>query len=163
YPPVAFPRAHQVRRARALPGVRRSNALSSPCPGQRACPDGRIQPREPRRRVFGIAYPRNLPLPSRHLPGQGDCPFPGSSHLQTMLFGPPPASAPVIVFDLDGTLIDTAPDLVTTLNAIFAREGLPQVDYHSARTMVGGGARMMIERGLKASGRTLPLTETDRL
>jgi phosphoglycolate phosphatase len=80
-----------------------------------------------------------------------------------MLFGPPPASAPVVVFDLDGTLIDTAPDLVTTLNAIFARENLPQVDYHSARTMVGGGARTMIERGLKASGRTLPLTETDRL
>jgi len=28
-----------------------------------------------------------------------------------------------IVFDLDGTLIDTAPDLVDTLNAVFAREG----------------------------------------
>ena len=30
-----------------------------------------------------------------------------------------------IVFDLDGTLIDTAPDLIDTLNLILAREGLP--------------------------------------
>src|SRR5437016_5354327 len=44
---------------------------------------------------------------------------------RTMLFGTKPASTPVVVFDLDGTLIDTAPDLVMTLNAIFAREGLP--------------------------------------
>jgi phosphoglycolate phosphatase len=80
-----------------------------------------------------------------------------------MLFSAPPAHAPVVVFDLDGTLIDTAPDLVTTLNAIFARESLPQVDYESARNMVGGGARMMIERGLKAAGRTLPASETERL
>jgi phosphoglycolate phosphatase len=80
-----------------------------------------------------------------------------------MLFSPQFARAPVVVFDLDGTLIDTAPDLVTTLNAIFAREGLPQVYYQNARNMVGGGARMMIERGLKAAGRALPPTETDRL
>ena len=36
-------------------------------------------------------------------------------------------SAPLIVFDLDGTLIDTAPDLVATLNVVFEREGLPPV------------------------------------
>ena len=70
---------------------------------------------------------------------------------------------PIVVFDLDGTLVDTAPDLVTTLNAVFAREGLPPVDYDSARNMVGGGARMMIERALKAAGRMLPVDETDRL
>lgn len=80
-----------------------------------------------------------------------------------MLFTAEPAYAPVVVFDLDGTLIDTAPDLVTTLNAIFAREGLPQVDYQSARNLVGGGARMMIERGLKAAGRAVPASETERL
>ena len=32
-----------------------------------------------------------------------------------------------IVFDLDGTLIDTAPDLIDTLNVILAREGLPEI------------------------------------
>jgi phosphoglycolate phosphatase len=61
--------------------------------------------------------------------------------------------SPLIVFDLDGTLVDTAPDLVATLNAILAREGLPPVDYDSARNMVGGGARMMVERGFAAAGR----------
>jgi phosphoglycolate phosphatase len=60
-----------------------------------------------------------------------------------------------IVFDLDGTLIDTAPDLVDTLNVVFAREGLPPVPYESARNMVGGGARAMIARGLEAEGRVM--------
>jgi phosphoglycolate phosphatase len=63
--------------------------------------------------------------------------------------------APIIVFDLDGTLIDTAPDLVDTLNIIFAREGLPPVPYDTARNMIGGGARAMIARGIKADGRAL--------
>jgi phosphoglycolate phosphatase len=57
---------------------------------------------------------------------------------------------PLAVFDLDGTLVDTAPDLVATLNVILAREGLPPVAYDAARNMVGGGARVMIERGLAA-------------
>ena len=63
-------------------------------------------------------------------------------------------AAPTVVFDLDGTLVDTAPDLVATLNVIFAREGLPPVAYDAARNMIGGGARAMIERGLAAEGRT---------
>jgi phosphoglycolate phosphatase len=70
---------------------------------------------------------------------------------------------PIVVFDLDGTLVDTAPDLVGTLNVIFAREGLPAVEYGAARNMVGGGARLMIERGLAANGRDLPTTEVDRM
>ena len=72
-------------------------------------------------------------------------------------------AAPTVVFDLDGTLVDTAPDLVATLNAIFAREGLPPVAYDAARNMVGGGARLMIERGLRAEGRKLAASEIDRL
>ena len=56
--------------------------------------------------------------------------------------------AQTIVFDLDGTLIDTAPDLVDTLNLVFAREGLPQVAYETARNLIGGGARAMIARGI---------------
>ena len=71
--------------------------------------------------------------------------------------------APTIVFDLDGTLVDTAPDLVATLNTIFAREGLPPVAYDLARNMVGGGARVMIERGLAAEGRALAKAEVDKL
>ena len=61
-------------------------------------------------------------------------------------------AAPTIVFDLDGTLIDTAPDLVDTLNVVFAREGWPPVPYETARNTIGGGARMMIARGIAAEG-----------
>lgn len=71
--------------------------------------------------------------------------------------------APLVVFDLDGTLVDTAPDLVTTLNTIFARQGLPQIGYAAGRNMVGGGARMMIERGLTAAGRVVAPGDLDQL
>jgi phosphoglycolate phosphatase len=71
--------------------------------------------------------------------------------------------APLVMFDLDGTLVDTAPDLVATLNVIFAREGLPAVAYETARNMVGGGARLMIERGLAAERRALPPAAIDGL
>jgi phosphoglycolate phosphatase len=68
-----------------------------------------------------------------------------------------------VVFDLDGTLVDTAPDLVATLNIVFAREGLPPVPYQEARTMIGGGARRMIERGLAAEGRPIVREDVDRM
>src|SRR5215470_12370696 len=68
-----------------------------------------------------------------------------------------------IVFDLEGTLVDTAPDLVATLNVVLAREGLQPVAYADGRLMVGGGVRVMVERGIKANGRQLPAAETDRL
>ena len=91
--------------------------------------------------------------------------------------------APTVVFDLDGTLVDTAPDLVAMLNTIFSREGLPPVAFDAARNMVGRGARAMIERGLAAQagqarlahdrakpgqarvsmGRTLVAADIDRL
>jgi phosphoglycolate phosphatase len=71
--------------------------------------------------------------------------------------------APTVVFDLDGTLVDSAPDLVATLNIIFARNGLRPVAYDAARNMVGGGARALIARGLQAEGRTRAAAEVDRL
>lgn len=72
-------------------------------------------------------------------------------------------TAPLLVFDLDGTLVDTAPDLVDTLNVVFAREGLPAVPYESARTMIGGGAKAMLLRGLEADGREATPALMDRL
>ncbi len=68
-----------------------------------------------------------------------------------------------IVFDLDGTLVDTAPDLVSTLNFVLADEGLPPVAYDDARRMIGGGARRMIERALIAEGRNVAAAELDRM
>jgi phosphoglycolate phosphatase len=68
-----------------------------------------------------------------------------------------------IVFDLDGTLVDTVPDLVLTLNLVLAGEGLPPVAYDDARRMIGGGARRMIERALIAEGRNVSGAELDRM
>jgi phosphoglycolate phosphatase len=72
-------------------------------------------------------------------------------------------AALTVVFDLDGTLVDTAPDLIETLNVVFAREGLRPVDYASARNMIGGGARRMIENGLRFEGRSFDRGEVDRM
>jgi phosphoglycolate phosphatase len=73
------------------------------------------------------------------------------------------SSAPLIVFDLDGTLVDTAPDLIASLNVILARDGLAPLPLASARNMIGGGARKMLERGLEAEGRTVSAVDIDRL
>jgi phosphoglycolate phosphatase len=70
---------------------------------------------------------------------------------------------PLVVFDLDGTLVDSAPDLVATLNVVLAGIGLPPIAFAAARNMVGGGARVMIERALAAERRRLAAFEIDRL
>ena len=68
-----------------------------------------------------------------------------------------------LVFDLDGTLVDTAPDLIDTLNVVFEREGLPPVPYDEARSLIGGGAKAMIIRGLAAEGRPVSPAQVQRL
>ena len=75
----------------------------------------------------------------------------------------PSSDPPTIVFDLDGTLIDTAPDLIDTLNFIFAREGLPPVPFAAARPLIGGGAKTMIERALSREGRVCDKPDIERL
>jgi phosphoglycolate phosphatase len=72
-------------------------------------------------------------------------------------------AALTVVFDLDGTLIDTAPDLIETLNVVFTRDGLPPVDYAAARNMIGGGAYRMIESALRFEGRVLADGVVDRM
>lgn len=72
-------------------------------------------------------------------------------------------AATIIVFDLDGTLIDTAPDLIDTLNVVFAREGWPPVPYETARKLIGGGARIMIARGIAAEGIAIAPAKLDQL
>jgi phosphoglycolate phosphatase len=68
-----------------------------------------------------------------------------------------------IVFDLDGTLVDTAPDLIDTLNFTLTAHGLPALPYDEARAMIGGGARTLIERALAAEGRDCTPADVDRL
>jgi len=56
-----------------------------------------------------------------------------------------------LVFDLDGTLADTAPDIIATLNAILASLGHPTLPDQHAIEMVGNGARALLAAGLKAA------------
>ncbi|MEI2302142.1 HAD family hydrolase [Ensifer sp. MJa1] len=55
-------------------------------------------------------------------------------------------SSATVVFDLDGTLVDTAPDLVASLNHAVTQVGLAPVGYADLTHLVGHGARAMIER-----------------
>ena len=64
--------------------------------------------------------------------------------------------APIVVFDLDGTLADTASDLIATLNAILQAEGLDPLPLAQARDLIGAGARALIARGFQV--RQKPLT-----
>ena len=69
----------------------------------------------------------------------------------------------IIAFDLDGTLVDTAPDLIAALNHVLTREGLQPVPLKSARNMIGAGARKMIERGLELDDHAMTTADIDRL
>jgi phosphoglycolate phosphatase len=60
-----------------------------------------------------------------------------------------------LVFDLDGTLVDTAPDLVAATNHVMTRLGLRDVSETSIRPFVGHGALAMVERAAAAQGRDL--------
>lgn len=70
---------------------------------------------------------------------------------------------PTIVFDLDGTLIDTAPDLLDSLNHSLADAGLAAAAAHELRGFVGYGAKVMIEKAFAAQRRPLAAVEHDRL
>lgn len=68
-----------------------------------------------------------------------------------------------IVFDLDGTLVDTAPDLVRALNQTLDLEGLPRVQLEMVRRMVGQGARALIERGAALASVSFSTERLDQL
>jgi len=59
---------------------------------------------------------------------------------------------PALVFDLDGTLVDTAPDLLGALNVILAGEGRRPVNLIDLRTLVGFGARTLLAEAFKMTG-----------
>jgi len=75
----------------------------------------------------------------------------------------PMTPKPTIVFDLDGTLVETAPDLISALNFVLDREGLRPIPLQAGRNMIGAGARKMLERGLEAEGRVMTMKELDRM
>ena len=70
---------------------------------------------------------------------------------------------PIIVFDLDGTLVDTAPDLLASLNHSLSIGGLPAADASALKRFVGLGGRVLIERAFAAHSRALGPEEHERL
>ena len=58
----------------------------------------------------------------------------------------------IVGFDLDGTLLDTSGDLTAAVNHTLAIAGKPPLALEDVKPMIGGGAKMMLEHGLKASG-----------
>jgi phosphoglycolate phosphatase len=68
-----------------------------------------------------------------------------------------------IVFDLDGTLVDTAPDLVRALNETLDLEGLPHAQLPVVRRLVGQGARALIERASALAGARFSSERLDQL
>ena len=71
--------------------------------------------------------------------------------------------SPIIVFDLDGTLVDTAPDLLDSLNHSLDAGGAALADLRGFHQYVGQGGRVMIERAYAAQQKALLAAEHDRL
>jgi phosphoglycolate phosphatase len=66
-----------------------------------------------------------------------------------------------LVFDLDGTLVDTSADLCASLNHVLRRYARPEVDPDTVRHLVGHGARALIQRGLALAGEDDPALVED--
>lgn len=58
----------------------------------------------------------------------------------------------IIIFDLDGTLVDSAPDISATLNVILAAEGVDPVPLEDVHSFIGHGARVLLQKGMAARG-----------
>ncbi len=66
-------------------------------------------------------------------------------------------TSPLVIFDLDGTLIDTAPDLIDSLNYTIEAVGLAPVTFDDLTHLVGQGVKVMIQRAFEL--RQSPLDE----
>jgi phosphoglycolate phosphatase len=71
-------------------------------------------------------------------------------------------SPKAILFDLDGTLVDSAPDIAAATNELLATRGLPPLSLPEVKAMIGDGVRKLIERAFAASGAPLSASELDQ-
>ena len=74
-----------------------------------------------------------------------------------------PLAGATLAFDLDGTLVDTAADLIATLNVLLTREDIAPLSLAVARPMIGRGAKALIARGFEAAGAPLAAERLDVL
>lgn len=68
-----------------------------------------------------------------------------------------------IAFDLDGTLVESAPDLIGAVNAILIAEGYKPMPYDQGRPFISRGARWLLQRGLEMAGEQDPVPRTAAL
>jgi len=68
-----------------------------------------------------------------------------------------------LIFDLDGTLVDSAPDLLGATNAVLEAAGRAPMDTASLRHMVGFGARSLVTQAMAATGTPADDPDMDRL
>ncbi len=66
------------------------------------------------------------------------------------------ATIEAIAFDLDGTLVDSAPDIAAALDAALVHEGLQRFDLNTVRGWIGDGPDALIVRALAAQGQEQP-------
>jgi len=68
-----------------------------------------------------------------------------------------------VIFDLDGTLAETAPDLMQATNHILAEHGRAPIGPEQVRSFIGHGARALIARGFEATGEPIPQAAVEPL
>ena len=68
-----------------------------------------------------------------------------------------------LAFDLDGTLVETAPDLIGTLNRMLAARDIPQMPVEAAQHLVGHGALALLRHGFQEAGATWDEAEAPAL
>ncbi len=70
---------------------------------------------------------------------------------------------PAILFDLDGTLVDTAPDLAASMNVLLVRRGRRQLELNHVRDMVGQGAKALMTKAMAATGTPATTAEIEEM
>ncbi len=70
---------------------------------------------------------------------------------------------PAILFDLDGTLVDTAPDLAASMNVLLVRRGRSRLDLEDVRHMVGQGAKALMTKAMTATGTPATTDEIEEM
>ena len=66
-----------------------------------------------------------------------------------------PSETKAVLFDLDGTLVDSAPDIHAAMNIVLAQDRLGPLTLDQVKSMIGHGVRKLVERAYAACGRPL--------